>query len=84
MARSDFEESNVFEVEVETIPSLTLSATKRTARVIGVLWLNLSGIRQRDKMTLLDSLVLPFGLFGTSVESCSVGCIYYVHSPPWL
>lgn len=82
----------MFEVEVETIPSLALSATKWTARVIGVLWMNLSGIRQRDKMTLLDSLVLSFGLFGTAVESSrevqrdkvSVGYVHYVYSPSWL
>lgn len=32
------------------------------------LWLNLSGIKEREKYFLLDSLISPFGLCGTAVN----------------
>lgn len=55
----------------------TLQATKQTACAIGCsmvavewhLWLNLTGIKKKDKVFLLDTLISPFGLFGDAVNT---------------
>lgn len=38
-------------------------------RTSSSMWLNFSGIKEYDKAILLDAPVLPFGLFGASVET---------------
>ncbi len=59
---------------------LALRATKQAARTIGRslaalvvterhLWLNLSGLKEKDRSFLLDASVSPAGLFGAAVET---------------
>ncbi|XDV19573.1 hypothetical protein PO909_025020 [Leuciscus waleckii] len=66
--------------ELHRATDLSLRATKQTARAFGRsmsalvsterhLWLNLTGIKDKDRVFLLDSLVSPSGLFGDSVNT---------------
>ena len=66
--------------ELRRATDLSLRATKQTARAIGRsmsalvsterhLWLNLTGIKEKDRLFLLDSPVSPSGLFGDSVNT---------------
>lgn len=66
--------------ELRRATDLSLRATKQTARAIGRsmsalvsterhLWLNLTGIKEKDRVFLLDSPVSPSGLFGDSVST---------------
>ncbi len=66
--------------ELRRATDLSLRATKQTARAIGHsmaamvsterhLWLNLTGIKERDRSFLLDAPVSPSGLFGDAVNS---------------
>ena len=61
--------------ELRRATDLSLRATKQTARAIGRsmaslvtaerhLWLNLTGIKDKDRTFLLDAPVSPSGLFG--------------------
>ncbi len=65
--------------ELRTATDLALRATKATAQVINKtmvslvvlerhLWLNLTEIRDAEKMAFLDSPVSPKGLFGPAVD----------------
>ncbi|CAM4341551.1 unnamed protein product [Leuciscus chuanchicus] len=65
--------------EMRRVVDLSLRATKETARAIGRsmaalvaterhLWLNLSGIGDKDRACLLDAPVSPSGLFGDGVN----------------
>ncbi|KAI2656086.1 Transposon Ty3-G Gag-Pol polyprotein [Labeo rohita] len=67
-------------LELRRATDLSLRATKQTARAIGRsmaamvsterhLWLNLTGIKERDRSFLLDAPVSPSGLFGDAVNS---------------
>ncbi|XDV15099.1 hypothetical protein PO909_015239 [Leuciscus waleckii] len=66
--------------ELRKATDLSLRATKETARAIGRsmaamvaterhLWLNLSGIKEKDKSFLLDAPLSSSGLFGDAVAS---------------
>ncbi|XP_060741844.1 uncharacterized protein LOC132856323 [Tachysurus vachellii] len=66
--------------ELRRATDLALRATKQTARSIGRsmaalvaterhLWLNLTGIKDKDKSFLLDAPVSPLGLFGDAVNT---------------
>ena len=66
--------------EMRRVVDLSLRATKETARAIGRsmaalvaterhLWLNLSGIGDKDRACLLDAPVSPSGLFGDGVNN---------------
>ncbi|CAM4567152.1 unnamed protein product [Leuciscus chuanchicus] len=66
--------------ELRRATDLSLRATKETARAIGHsmaalaaterhLWLNLSGIKERDRAFLLDALLAPPGFFSDAVSS---------------
>ncbi|CAM4567192.1 unnamed protein product [Leuciscus chuanchicus] len=66
--------------ELRRATDLSLRATKEAARAIGCsmaalaaterhLWLNLSGIKERDRAFLLDAPLAPPGLFGDAVSS---------------
>lgn len=66
--------------ELRRTTDWSLRVTKQMARTIGHsmpglvsterhLWLNLTGIKNRDKVFLLDAPVLPFSLFGDSVNT---------------
>lgn len=48
------------------LPSVRLAALVATERQ---LWLNLSGLMEKDRSFLLVALLLPAGLFGTAVET---------------
>lgn len=65
--------------ELRKAADLSLRVTKETARAVGRsmaamvvserhLWLNLSGIREKDRAFLLDAPISPSGLFGDSVN----------------
>lgn len=65
--------------ELRSATDLALSATKATVQAIGRstanlvvlehhLWLNLTEIKEADKVPFLDSPVCPTGLFGPAVE----------------
>lgn len=65
--------------ELRKAADLSLRVTKETARAVSHsmaamvvserhLWLNLSGIREKDRAFLLDAPILPSGLFGDSVN----------------
>ena len=67
-------------LELRRATDLSLRATKQTARAIGRsmaamvsterhLWLNLTGIKERDRAFLLDAPVSPSGLFGDAVNT---------------
>ncbi|KAI2646935.1 Transposon Ty3-G Gag-Pol polyprotein [Labeo rohita] len=67
-------------LELRRATDLSLRATKQTARSIGRsmaamvaaerhLWLNLTGMKDRDKIFLLDAPVSSSGLFGDSVNT---------------
>ncbi|CAM4635653.1 unnamed protein product [Leuciscus chuanchicus] len=67
-------------VELRKATDLSLRITKETARAIGRsmaglvcverhLWLNLSGMKEKEKHFLLDSPISPFGLFGGAVDT---------------
>ncbi|KAI2653826.1 Gag-Pol polyprotein [Labeo rohita] len=67
-------------LELRRATDLSFRATKQTARSIGRsmaamvaaerhLWLNLTGIKDRDKIFLLDAPVSSSGLFGDSVNT---------------
>ena len=66
--------------ELRKTTDLSLRATKEMARAIGRsmaalaaterhLWLNLSGIKEKDKSFLLDAPLSPSGLFGDAVNT---------------
>jgi hypothetical protein len=66
--------------ELRRATDLSLRATKQTARAIGRsmaamvsterhLWLNLTGIKDKDRAFLLDAPVSPSGLFGDAVNT---------------
>ncbi len=66
--------------ELRRATDLSLRATKQTAHAIGRsmaamvsterhLWLNLTGIKERNRSFLLDAPVSPSGLFGDAVNS---------------
>lgn len=66
--------------ELRRVINLSLHATRETAHTIGHsmavmmaterrFWLNLSGIREKDKAFLLDAPLSPPGLFGDAVSS---------------
>ena len=66
--------------ELRRATDLSLRATKQTARAIGRsmsalvsterhLWLNLTGIKEKERLFLLDSPISPSGLFGDSVNT---------------
>ncbi len=66
--------------ELRRATDLALSATKHTARVVGRsmvgsvaaerhLWLNLTEIREKEKVFLLDAPISQSGLFGEAVSS---------------
>lgn len=83
--------------ELHQTTDLALWGTKKIAAAIGrsmatmvVMemhpWLNLSGIKEKEKAFFLDSLILPSGLFGTSgkvvgrlIESRAVSCLQEVY-----
>ncbi|MGL5128313.1 MAG: hypothetical protein ACRC7D_09170, partial [Aeromonas popoffii] len=80
----DIKESEVIDIdllnELKTAADLTLRATKETAQAIGRsmgalvaterhLWLNLSGIKEKDKSVLLDAPLSDQGLFGNAVDT---------------
>ncbi len=65
--------------ELRRAADLSLRVTKETARAIGRsmaamvaterhLWLNLSGIKEKDRAFLLDAPISPSGLFGDAVN----------------
>ncbi len=65
--------------ELRRAADLSLRVTKETARAIGRsmaamvaterhLWLNLSGIKEKDRAFLLDAPISPSGLFGDTVN----------------
>lgn len=67
------------EIGSNDIKDLSIRATKEMAHAIGCfmaslvaaeghLWLNLLGIKDRDRMFLLDAPHSPSGLFGNSVN----------------
>lgn len=67
-------------IELCRTTGLGLRATKQTSAAIGHataamvamerhLWINVADIEEKGKHFLLDSPVLPFELFGTSVEA---------------
>lgn len=66
--------------ELRRATDLSLRVTKETARAVGRsmsamvaterhLWLNLSGIKEKDKVFLLDAPLSPSGLFGDAVNT---------------
>ncbi len=66
--------------ELRTVTDLALCATKVTTQAVGKamaslvvlerhLWLNLTDIRDAEKMAFLDSPVSPKGLFGPAMDS---------------
>ncbi len=66
--------------ELRRATDLALRATKYTARAVGCsmagsvaaerhLWLNLTEIREKEKVFLLDAPILQSGLFGEAVSS---------------
>jgi hypothetical protein len=66
--------------ELRKVADLSLRVTKETARAVGRsmaamvvserhLWLNLSGIREKDRAFLLDAPISPSGLFGDAVNT---------------
>lgn len=70
----------VADKELRKATDLSLPATKETARAIGHsmtamvvkerhLWMNLSGIKERDKSFLLDTPLSPPGIFGDTVNT---------------
>ncbi len=67
-------------VELRRTADLALRVTKETARGIGRsitalvaaerhLWLTLSNMKEKDRVFLMDTLLVPSGLFGDSVDS---------------
>ncbi len=67
-------------VELSRTADLALRATKETVRAIGRsitalvaaerhLWLTLSNMKEKDRVFLMDTLLVPSGLFGDSVDS---------------
>ena len=67
-------------MELRKATDLSLRITKEKARAIGRsmaglvcverhLWLNLSGMKEKEKHFLLDSPISPSGLFGGAVET---------------
>ncbi len=67
-------------LELRRATDLSLRATKQTARAIGRsmaamvsterhLWLNLTGIKDKDRTFLLDAPISPSGLFGDAVNT---------------
>lgn len=80
--QADMEESGQHQdafKELRTATDLALRATKATAQAVGKtmaslvvlerhLWLNLTEIRDAEKMAFLDSPVSPKGLFGPAVD----------------
>ncbi len=65
--------------ELRRAADLSLRVTKETARAFGRsmaamvaterhLWLNLSGIKEKDRAFLLDAPISPSGLFGDAIN----------------
>lgn len=80
----DIKEGEVIDIdllnELKAAADLTLRATKETAQAVGRsmgalvaterhLWLNLSGIKEKDKSVLLDAPLSDQGLFGNAVDT---------------
>lgn len=71
--------------ELHKATDLALRATKHTARALGRsmagavaverhLWLNLTEIRDKDKVFLLDAPISQSGLFGEAVNTVVPSC----------
>ncbi len=78
----EIKNEGIFELHRAT--DLSLRATKETARPIGRskaalvatqrhLWLTLSQIREKDRVSLLDAPILPSGLFSDALNSSLTG-----------
>ncbi|KAI2659968.1 Cobalt-factor III methyltransferase [Labeo rohita] len=55
--------------ELRRAADLSLHATKESACAIGLLWLVLSDMKEKDWVFLLDALLVPSGLFSNSLSS---------------